>query len=208
MPDPATSLVTWYLPPCPWLPEVPAPLDYSVTRRHGGSRDAAFYLDALAYAQSLWRGGRPAQALLQLNKAWMTSPAPPPEMLERHPPPYRALVWILRHAATGQDGYLGNPVRHFQHLATRMAGPQPELRTWRAWLCFRLARRALPGPWFPVDGPQLARTGLWVPSWHQALHGIATAGWPGEHEAALLAAGDAACPMATPTPAQPCRKSC
>ena len=42
-----------------------------VTRRHGVERGAAFYQDALRYAQSLWISGKPAQAILQLDKAWM-----------------------------------------------------------------------------------------------------------------------------------------
>lgn len=180
-------------PPCPWLPAVAAPLDFAVTRRHGGERGAAFYHDALAYAQSHWRSGKPAQAILQLNKAWMADPRLPAAVLERNPPPYRALVWILRRA-DADSGFLGNPVRHFQHLATRMTGPQAQLRSWRAWVCFHLARHALPVADFPVDGPQLAHTGLWLPGWRRSLAEIAATGWPGEATAAACALDDASPP--------------
>lgn len=182
-------------PPCPWLPEVAAPLDHSVTRRHGKNRGPAFYQDSLAYAQSHWRSGKPAQALLQLNKAWMTDTAPPSDLLDRHPSPYRPLVWILRNAADGSHGFLGNPVRHFQHLATRMSGPNPELRIWRAWICFHLARRSLRPAEFPTDGHQLARTGLWVPGWQLALNILTHTGWPGEAAEAVRALNDVRAPM-------------
>ncbi len=99
------------------------------------------------------------------------------------PPPYRALVWILEQSATGQCGYLGNPVRHFQHLASRMTGPRAEIRRWRAWLCFHLAETALGGGGFPRDGDQIAREGLWIPSFEQALEKIANLGWKGEIQA-------------------------
>ena len=177
--------------PCPWLPETAAPLDHMATRRHGKVRDTAFYQDALAYAQSLWQSGKPAQALLQLNKAWMADPAPPADLLETMPPPYRALVWLLRHAEQGNRGFLGNPVRHFQHLATRMSGPNPELRIWRAWACFHLASRALRPSAFPPDGVQIARTGLWVPGWRLALNHLTRHGWPGEADEASRAMADA-----------------
>ena len=34
-------------PACPWLPEVGEPLGFDRTRRHGRTRGAEFYLDAL-----------------------------------------------------------------------------------------------------------------------------------------------------------------
>ena len=182
-------------PPCPWLPETAAPLDHTVTRRHGKVRGAAFYQDALAYAQSLWCSGKPAQALLQLNKAWLTDPAPPAAVLDLHPPPYRALVWLLRRAEDGSRGFLGNPVRHFQHLATRMSGPNPEARIWRAWAGFHLASHTLRPSAFPPDGVQLARTGLWVPGWRLALNRLSRIGWPGEADEASRAMADATGPI-------------
>jgi hypothetical protein len=178
MPEPAI------LTPCPWLPPVEGMLDFRMTRRHGDEKGSAYYLDALRYAQSLWLSGKSAQALLQLNKAWMADLAPDDPVLSSHPPPYTALMWMMRRAADGGCGFLGDPVRHFQHLASRMSGPRAEPRAWRAWLCMHLARHVLPCSEFHADGPQLAREGLWVPSWSRALSAIATCGWPGESTAA------------------------
>jgi len=93
-------------------------------------------------------------------------------------------VWILRHAASGDCGYLGNPVRHFQHLASRMSGDRAELRSWRAWLCFHLSERVLPRAKFPRDGDQIGREGLWIPGLTRSLAAVAKLGWPGETEIA------------------------
>lgn len=178
-------------PACPWLPAVERRLDATLTRRHGAARGAAYFRDALAYAQSQWQSGHPAQAILQLNKAWMADLRADPQVLQEFPAPYRALVWLLQRAASGQRGFLGNPVRHFQHLASRLRDPQSDLRVWRAWACFHLAKRALDGRDFPQDGHQLARSGLWLPAWQRALDAVTTAGWPGEAEAARCAMADA-----------------
>jgi hypothetical protein len=166
--------------PCPWLPAVDRYHDASITRRHAGDKGPGFYRDARSYAQSLWLEGKPAQAILQLNKAWMADLAENAPILQTDPPPYRALVWILTEAKTGEKGFLGNPVRHFQHLASRMSGPRAEIRSWRAWICFHLANRLLPGGEFPKDGVQLAREGLWIPGWNRSLDEIAKRGWSGE----------------------------
>jgi hypothetical protein len=167
-------------PPCPWLPEVTEPLDFSVTRRHGAARGGEFYLDTLRYAQALWIAGKPAQALLQLNKSWLADlPAGDPVLLAQAPP-YQALVWIMEMAAAGHRGYFGNPVRHFQHLASRMSGPRAGIRAWRAWLCFHLAEKSLDRAGYPRDGEQIAREGLWIPSFRRALDEVAKGGWTGE----------------------------
>jgi len=186
--DPRAEIV----PPCPWLPPVERRLDASITRRHGEAKGTEYYLDALAYAQSLWRSGHPAQALLQLNKSWMAVLGADAPVLLEFPPPYRALVWILQRAATGRHGFVGNPIRHFQHLASRISGTHNHLRAWRAWACFHLASRTLEGRGLPQDGSQLARNGLWLPAWQRALDEVARAGWPGEAEQARRAMGDAA----------------
>jgi hypothetical protein len=154
--------------------------DFTITRRHGGARGAACYQDALRYAQSLWITAKPAQAILQLDKAWMADLKDGDPVFSSQPPPYRPLVWILRRAVAGNCGYLGNPVRHFQHLASRMSGPRGEIRSWRAWLCLHLAERALPAADFPRDGRQIAREGLWIPGIGRVLGAIAAGGWPGE----------------------------
>ena len=167
-------------PPCPWLPEVAEIHNFSLTRRHGHAKGPEFYLDALSYAQSQWLAGKPAQAILQLNKAWMADLSNDEPVLQSHPPPYQALAWILDAASNGTCGYLGNPVRHFQHLASRVSGPRAEVRSWRAWVCFHLAERILNRGDYPRDGEQIAREGLWIPNYQRALNEVAKRGWPGE----------------------------
>lgn len=160
---------------CPWLPGIDEAHDHRITRRHGDERGGAFYQDALRYAQSQWRRGKPAQALLQLDKAWMAEPEPGGEAT-----PYHAMVWILARSQAGECGYLGNPVRHFQHLASRMSGPRAGLRSLRAWVCLHLSERVLPRPEYPRDGRQITRDGLWVPGWRASLAGLSRLGYPGE----------------------------
>ena len=145
-----------------------------MTRRHGGGKGPEFYGDALRYAQSLWLEGKPAQAILQMNKAWM---AEAPDGV--WPPPYRALAWVMERGRGGEAGFMGNPVRHFQHLASRMSGPRAEVRAVRGWVCFHLAERVC-GPGFARDGRQAAREGLWIPGWRWALAELRKKGWPGE----------------------------
>ena len=122
-------------------------------------KGADFYLDALRYAQSQWLSGKPAQAILQLNKAWMADLSGREPELLANPPPYQALAWILENASSCDCGYLGNPVRHFQHLASRMNGPRAEIRSWRAWVCFHLAESTLSRGEYPRDGEQDDRHG-------------------------------------------------
>lgn len=149
---------------CPHLPAVKGTLGVETTRRHGSSRGQDFYLDALRYAQSQWQIGKPAQAILQLNKAFSADLGDDAEILQRWPWPYVALEWILENAADGSNGFMGNPVRHFQHLATRMSGSRKEIRIERAWKCFHIARRVLQDKGgFPMDGRQMAREGIFIP---------------------------------------------
>lgn len=167
-------------PPCPWLPAVSEIHDFTITRRHGAEKGAAFYQDALRYGQSLWISGKPAQAVLQLDKAWMADLTVDHPVLEVNPAPYRALIWMMKQAAAGDRGYLGNPVRHFQHLASRMSGPRSGIRSWRAWLCFHMAERVLSQRRFPRDGRQIGREGIWIPGFARSLAAVAHHGWRGE----------------------------
>ncbi len=108
---------------------------------------------------------KPAQAILQLNKAFSAELWGDERVLEKWPMPYSALQWMLEKAADGSCGFLGNPVRHFQHLATRMRGEGKEIRRKRAWACFWIARTTLEGKGdFPMDGRQVAREGIFVPA--------------------------------------------
>lgn len=160
----ALPVVAWFasfVEPCPHLPAC----DPSRQKRHGQGRRATFYFDALCFAQGHWLEGKPAQAILQLNRAFSAELSDDDPILETWPWPYAALEWILENSADGGHGFLGNPVRHFQHLATRMNGPRQEIRIAHAWRCFHIARRVLDGKGdFPLDGRQLAREGIFVPS--------------------------------------------
>jgi ribosomal protein S18 acetylase RimI-like enzyme len=62
------------------------------------------------------------------------------------------------------DKFIGNPRRHYQHLATRMVEPHKELRTWRAWACWYLAKEALPESEFPSDPQQVRKEGIIKPT--------------------------------------------
>jgi hypothetical protein len=157
-------------------------LTAETTRRFGGDYDPGFYLAALRYAQSLWQEGKAAQALLQLNKALMAKLDGTESVLHRWPLPYAAKRWVIENCP--EDEFLGNPVRHYQHLASRMSGPRPELRTWRAWGCFYLAESLLPAAQYPRDEEQIRKEALAIPSCGYVLEQVEALGLPGE--AALL----------------------
>ena len=163
---------------CPYLPAVDRRLTAEWTRIHRGRRDAGFYRAALEYGQSLWMEGKPAQAILQLNKAWSADLEGGECVLSEWPLPYRALVWMLKYAPAGD--FLGNPVRHFQHLATRVRGEGTELRAWRAWACFHLSGRVLPERDFPPDVLQIETEGLVLPEIGDVLAALDQWGLAGE----------------------------
>ncbi len=76
---------------CPYLPAY----EPGTPKRHGTDRGAAFYLNALRFAQGHWMEGKPAQAILQLNKAFSADLSEDDPILETWPWPYSALEWIL-----------------------------------------------------------------------------------------------------------------
>lgn len=163
---------------CPLLPEVSHPHGHMVTRVHAREKGERFYFAALCYAQSLWREGKPAQAILQLNKAFMADLKGDEPVLTEYPPPYAVLCWFLENRPA--DRFLGNPVRHFQHLATRVSGERKETRAWRAWACFHLSRGRLPADQFPPDAEQVAAEGIVFPAWEEVIDAISRTGWPSE----------------------------
>jgi len=75
---------------------------------------------------------------------------------------------------------MGNPTRHYQHLATRMSGPMSELRSWRAWACFHLSERVLPADEYPRDERQIEKEHLVIPTWEQTILEIKRLGIAGE----------------------------
>jgi hypothetical protein len=173
------NLKSFGLPSCPLLPELARPQGPAVTRDLA-VKEAAYYHACLCYAQSLWREGKPAQAILQLNKSFMADLGRESGILLSWPPPYAVLVWMLRNR--GEGDFIGNPVRHFQHLATRVGGERKEIRSWRAWACFHLSRRVLPTDGFPIDAEQVEKESLEIPEWSAVLDRIAAGGWVGEAE--------------------------
>jgi hypothetical protein len=94
---------------------------------------------------------------------------------------YHAILWIIEHSP--DDQFLGNPVRHFQHLATRMNMKQPnaELRIWRAWACLHLAEKISPNL-FPRDEDQINKENLTIPSIEQTLDQISELSGKSERE--------------------------
>ena len=164
------------LPECPHLPVPDGELTAACVAVHGEARDAAFYATALTYAQSLWRQGLPARALLLINRAMGCDLTGREPEVRAWPMPYAAVAWLL--AARRPDQFIGNPRRHWQHLATRMVAPRKELRTWRAWACWRLACVCM--PWQPADELQIAVEGVREPTEDEIAAQLAALGLPGE----------------------------
>ena len=173
--------------PCPFLPDIadsrfPAS---ALGRFRQGPRGREFYEMALRCAQSRWLEGLPAQALLMLNRAMGATldPMADADLLRRNPIPYQAVDWILHHG--GIRGFIGNPRRHFQHLATRMSGHDRERRAARAWACWELAKAVNPA--WPADTEQIERESLIEPTHETVTKNLARHGLPGEVEEWLKA---------------------
>ena len=148
--------------PCPLLPSIDRPIASSEVNALGKDRGPTFYELSLKYAQSQWCAGVPAQAMLQVNRALACALPRSEPVLERLPLPYRVMAWLMMHRQEGQ--FIGNPRRHFQHLATRMVEPNKKLRTWRAWACWYLAKGLLPEDEFPSDMKQIREEGVVEPT--------------------------------------------
>jgi hypothetical protein len=161
---------------CPFLPNVVEPVRAVGMKRFGKDRGAAFYRGALECAQSLWIQGLPAQAMLQLNRAFSAELIGDDPMLKDWELPYRAMKWIMSECPP--DQFVGNPRRHFQHLATRMVEPRRELRSWRAWACWWHACEVFPD--FPADQKQILDEGIIEPDKDQILQNLKQFGHAGE----------------------------
>jgi len=181
--------------PCPYLPIPDRPLTAASIRDVGPDRGPGFYFLALECAQALWLADLPAQSLLLINRAFSADLPPDDPVLHDWPPPYAAVAWILRHHQP--TDFIGNPRRHYQHLATRMVEPRKDLRTWRAWACWALARALLPD--LPADEHQLAHEGVREPEIEVIAAHLDRLGLPGEANHWLAALGMA--PLAPPTAA-------
>jgi len=168
--------------PCPLLPEVERVYTAADSRSTGADRGEDFYRMRLRYAQSKWRTGYPAQAILQLNRAFSADLEASAPCL--HEPlgglPYPAMRWILDQRPDQRDQFLGNPRRHWQHYASRMSGPRAELRAWRSWACWAIACEVLPEEQFPGDSRQIEKEGLVPPTLEAIRAGLTRGGHPNE----------------------------
>jgi len=154
--------------PCPFLPPIDRPHTAAdVNRFPKSERGPDFYLACLSYAQSLWQHELPAQAILQCNRALSVPLTSDEPILRAWPLPYLPLAWILHQRPDGQ--FIGNPRRHWQHLATRMVEPHKDLRTWRAWACWYLAKTLLPESDFPGDSQQIRQENIVEPPFDQVF---------------------------------------
>ena len=152
----------WVYKECPFLPEIDRHYTAVDLAELGGERGEPFYETTLRLAQSYWRTGYPAKALLMCNRAFSARLSVGAAVLKSKPWPYRAVAWIL---VNRMDGcFIGNPRRHFQHLATRMVEPQKELRVWRAWACWYLAKELLDEKEYPPDAKQILDEGVIEPT--------------------------------------------
>ena len=167
-----------YIAPCPLLPLPERPLASDATRRFGSDRGSEFYLAALEYAQSLWLQGFPARSLLLINRALGADLDARDPVLRQWELPYAAAGWVMQNRA--EDQFIGNPRRHYQHLATRMVAPRKELRTWRAWACWSMARRIFPD--HPADEKQIAEEGVVEPAIDAIAVQLNRLGMPGESD--------------------------
>ena len=145
-------------------------------KRFGKDRGAEFYEAALRCGSSLWLQGLPAQALLQINRAFSADLNGDEEVLMEWPLPYQAAAWIMKERT--EDQFIGNPRRHFQHLATRMVEPRKELRIWRAWACWYLSCLIFPD--YPADEKQIEEEGIEEPSYDLIKSRLEEVGIPGE----------------------------
>lgn len=167
------------LSPCPHLPAIDAPLRAVEMRVFGkGERGPAFYRRALECAQSLWLQGLPAQSLLQINRAMGADLAGDETVLVEWPIPYASAEWVMRNRR--ESDFIGNPRRHYQHLATRMVEPRKTQRSWRAWACWAIACEIFPEDEFPADEKQIQEEGVEEPTLEAIAIGLDQFGVPGE----------------------------
>lgn len=178
MPELRPHLDDWS--PCPHLPIPTEPLTHLVMAPFRKVRDAAFYETALNYAGSLWLQGLPARSLLLINRALGADLSGDEAVLETCPLPYAAVRWILEHRSEDEAYFIGNPRRHYQHLATRMVPPRKTQRSWRAWACWSLAMQVLPVEDYPADELQIQNEGIVEPTFIQIAEALESYGLPGE----------------------------
>lgn len=168
---------------CPYLPVPETPVSALSARSLARQqRGAQFYELRLAYAQTKLMQNFPAQAILQLNRAFSSNLEENAEVLDRWPLPYAAMAWILDARPDRQGMFLGNPRRHWQHYATRMSGQLAELRIWRSWACWWLCEGRLPMREFPIDQKQIEDENIGLPGRDTVVEKLRHFGLRGEAE--------------------------
>lgn len=161
------------LPPCPYLPEPRAGLNWRTLHAfRTADRGGEFYHACLEYAHALWLRRLPARSMLCLDRAFGADLRGDEPVLATLPLPYQAVGWILRW--TPPDLFLGNPRVHFQHYADRMNEPWRERRRWRAWACWAITRAVRPE--LPADPRHL----VVEPGIGEIESGLMDQGLPGE----------------------------
>jgi len=145
-------------------------------KRAGKERGETFYLLALECSQSLWLKGLPAQSILLLNRAFSADLRGDEPVLAAWPLPHHAMRWVMEERR--EEQFIGNPRRHFQHLATRMVEPRRALRSWRAWACWWSAVEVFPD--LPDDEKQIIEEGIVLPGPGEILTALEILGNPGE----------------------------
>lgn len=160
------------LPVCPHLPTPREGMDWRVYAPHGKVRGEGFYGTCLEYGHALWHRRLPARALLCLDRAMGADLSGGDPVVRSWPMPYAAMAWIMREVP--RELFCGNPRVHFQHYADRMNPPRKELRQWRAWACWALARRVRPE--LPGDTKHLVKE----PTENEIAVGLDHLGLPGE----------------------------
>jgi len=176
--------------PCPFLPLPERPLTHEDIHQLGVDRSARFHGAALGYAQTMWLNGYPAKSLLLISRA-LACRLEDVSLLAEKAKPYHAVAWLVQNRA--EESFIGNPRRHYQHLASRMVEPHRELRRWRAWACWYLMRQLLSETEFPSDTRQIREESTVEPrrgdivkhleelsprddlaAWEEALEGVET----------------------------------
>lgn len=149
-------------------------MDWRVYSPHGRLRGGAFYGTCLEYAHHLWHRRLPARALLCLDRAMGADISPADAVAGSWPMPYAAMAWIMREVP--RDLFCGNPRVHFQHYADRMNAPRKEIRVWRAWACWAVARRVRP------ELPGDPKHDVIYPAETEIAAGLSRTGLPGEEQ--------------------------
>ena len=157
-------------PACPLLP--PATSTLSWRDLESAPDPSELYRRCLRYAQQLWQANLPARALLAVDRALYCELRAGDPALDEHPLPYAVIRWMV--AADCGETFTGNARVHYQHLADRVRGPRAEIKRWRAWAGWALARVARPE--LPGDPRHVVRE----PDFSEIEAGLRAAGLPGE----------------------------